>query len=547
MGTARSRRPHIAGVCSLLLALAIPVHVAGQECPGPTRTFDLARVQQESVVLRGPVKLVFEGLNRLRHDIVLGQEITLADAEDLSVVPFFPVPAEVATEDADPAAAVANTRELPPEQLPAVSLQALEGTQQARKTALERLEDHVDAKVRSIDLATQALAGEVNRLTAAARTSREALLDCSQRFDDLVDESDSYLRNGGADALAAEVQEVLGCITPRRPQLRWPEASAIASVRGRIETQKKELGELHFLPGFASWHGKTENAKRYAEVSRRIESLLSALAPLGPEGDSTKAFRQGMAALGERERLLRSLVDWQDRAAPFRLSHCVPCGFPRFRTQETKVTLVQTERFPAQGKDAAVVKSEVVTVVCPSRFAVATGIGFAQVDEKTFELVQSLPDPPAAEGVTGSATDGNGNGDGNGDETVLVKRISAKTTSDPTVAATAVIHTELWSWVGDLWDDPKTRRSPNVGLHFTAGAALQLDGGSETPLGYLAGLSVSLQERLFLTAGWQFHRVTKLAGGFEEGQQVPDELAAPPTRTEWDSGFAFAVTYRPRS
>lgn len=127
-----------------------------------------------------------------------------------------------------------------------------------------------------------------------------------------------------------------------------------------------------------------------------------------------------------------------------------------------------------------------------------------------------------------------------------MKRISTKTRSDPTVAATAVIHTELWSWRNEVGASPSLRGTA-IGVHFTAGAALQLDGGSDMPIRYLAGLSLSLQERLFLTVGWQLHRVTRLAGGFEDGQQVPDELASPPTRSEMDGGLSFTVTYRPRS
>lgn len=75
-------------------ALADPPEVRclgpGEECGSRARTFHLARVADEKDVLRGPAELVLEGINRLKYDVVVGQEVKWADGPDLSLVPFIP-------------------------------------------------------------------------------------------------------------------------------------------------------------------------------------------------------------------------------------------------------------------------------------------------------------------------------------------------------------------------------------------------------------------------------------------------------------------------
>lgn len=520
-------------------------HETSEECPRHARTYHLARIQEENDLLLGPVKVTLEGVNRLRYDVVVGQKVTLDEGPDLSVVPFVPALGSVDTEslrededEAPEAAGIAPTG-------PGLSASDIDQLSKLLREhdddgALAALIAEIERRVRLIEGQVTGLSGEVAALNQEAEDARKALLDASAKFEDLVADSETLLRNGGPRALAREIPVALRCLREAEPRLRWPDAAAVASLRTRIQEQVKALDQLHFIPGFPDWHDGTGNAKRYEALRSRMAGLLTALAKLDEGSDATKAFRAGRKALADHKRLLQSLLDGQDPEQPFRLDVCVPCGFPRFKSKEAQVTLTYTERFPAEGKEPKVTVREIVTVACPSRFAVAGGIGIADVEEHSFTFVDSLPDPAPPEMPEPAPQDeGDGageNGDGGGEEDLLVKRIDAETSADRVVAATAVIHTQLWR--------RRTQDEPAIGFHFTAGAALKLDGGSETPLGYLAGLSFSFQENLFLTLGWQFHRVTALAGGFEEGQVVPDELAAPPTKTEWDDGPAVTITYK---
>lgn len=79
----------------------------------------------------------------------------------------------------------------------------------------------------------------------------------------------------------------------------------------------------------------------------------------------------------------------------------------------------------------------------------------------------------------------------------------------------------------------------SVGLGFT-------NRDDTTSYEFIVGPSLGfLNNRFFITAGYSAARVPRLAGGFNEGDLVPDNLADPlPTQKNFQSGAMFAFTYR---
>lgn len=541
---------------------------------GRCRVFDFARVDSDAVTLRGPATLIFHNLNRLKYDIVIGRDIDLVDGPDISQVPFIRIPkaptkepeaARTAASAAPTEAGLDSMRETVKElrsslsrggdsfsneqvnafeeQVEALRDQAdtfeqlglreaeplVRATPNLNQPDKDRLEELLGALQRRLQ-ELLLIEREVKKLETELATATESVTQLREHAEDakaeveraqasfkhLVDTSDSTLRNGAGSALLQQIQTVSRQIqSADRP---WPDAGTVKRLKAQltaIEMAAKKIPET--LEGFPGWRGKTSNAERYQALFSRIESLRKVLDGLAQDSDGRKAFDKAKQALAERRALLESLL--APGKDPFTYVACAPCGYPVFRQRTVTLELGRTERFPAAESKSEQKKQQLASVVCPSAFSVSFGVGEANLKRQTFGVVDAKND----------------NGDG------VVQKINATTTSDPLLSPVSLIHTRL----ADM-ESPSGRFA--LGFHATAGVALDLDSpDSGLALGYLGGLSVSFQDRFFVTLGYQYNKVDRLAGGFVVGDIKPMDLPAPPTETEWEAGISLSISYWPRS
>jgi hypothetical protein len=86
---------------------------------------------------------------------------------------------------------------------------------------------------------------------------------------------------------------------------------------------------------------------------------------------------------------------------------------------------------------------------------------------------------------------------------------------------------------------------PNFNWHASFGAVVDLKGQTGTDVEPVAGVSFSIRRLIFITPfALHFGRVNKLAGGFKEGDVVPDSIATPPIEKAWKVGYTGGITFR---
>jgi|GEM_PF-3776070 len=194
--------------------------------------------------------------------------------------------------------------------------------------------------------------------------------------------------------------------------------------------------------------------------------------------------------------------------------------------------LAITDILAAKGEDGSAEKPhmrDLIVYLCRPRISVSAGVATSTLDERTFKFVAA---PTSAEpqarlglGVVPQQADGNtGNG---GSETPRV--IAFDRVSDFRVVPMALSHVRFAAW-------------SFLAFHASLGAGADTV-GEGLDLEILAGPSVSIADRLFLTLGFQWGRVDKLSDGFVTGSPAPANLSEPPTQRSRDSGFGFAMSW----
>lgn len=457
--------------------------------------------------VRGPVILRLDNLNRLRYKAIIGQQVTLLDGPDLSVVGFIP---DVAGAPAAAAAAVGEET-------------ATEGVASSLTAPHETDEEPCPPEV--VESFSKRLA-EIQQCLEAERLQVEALLANAKRAAAvlntrlasvlrLIGESDQLLlANAGAIRLAAGVKKERSAIERDLGRATLPNADLVAEHRQTVESLIAGLADLPRADPkepWATWIGDTDNYLAYSETRETATTLLARLDQLAPGSELVAAVEDVRSNLAAWARDLEALDDPQ----AYQIEIPVRCGYPYFKEKRTDYNLTLIDRTIADPEKNKTVE-KLVTVVCPSNLTVSAGVAASGVRERDFGFASSTPDQPAPD-----------------DAPPLVNRIALLNESGEQINPTVLISTRLWELGQGAW-----------GLHLTTGTVADYDnpdGGLR--FGYLLGFSVSIKDQLLVTVGVQGSRVPELAGGFELGDIQPAGLDAVPVTKDWEFSWTLGLTY----
>lgn len=452
---------------------------------------DLAIQRADPETLRGPVCLMLDNVNRLRYDIALGSDVEITAGPSLAGFAFIPAfPEETGTEETAPA---------PPPPPPPLAPQA---AADAEDTVTEA--DLVEQEIAAHEKTLGTIATDIDDLIKEAEAASDLLGVRQALVLELVARSDQVLASQGGAALFQEVilqREGLG---KDLANARWPKATSIEDVRGRLEGLKGKVGDIHVRrPGFSEWVNRSAaNLLRYERLKRSTEGLSKALASIEPESDNFKQFNT----------TYNNLFQWSTKIAgiaspdSFTEELCVPCGHPFLKNKEVQVKLIKVDRTAEDAAEAETTEV-IATVDCPTALTFSGGMGVSGLEEREFALIPQ--------------TDGSG------------LQIAYKDQGSQQVNPVILFNTRLSDHQQYNW-------------HVTAGTVLDVDNpDSGVAIGYILGGSFSFRDNFYLTAGLQFGRVHKLADGFKLGD-VPDGVAEPPLERKWDQDWVLAATFKIR-
>ena len=335
-------------------------------------------------------------------------------------------------------------------------------------------------------------------LRASVATNMRVLASTASELSALVRVSDAVLQaTNGETTLVSRA----GAIN-FGPALKvtWPVAPDVL---------ESALMNLQLLEGQLSTVTPTpEETQVVAYVRARIHVLRSGLEALRDSGELATKFRDTQEDLRRWQPIVGAIV--QGKESSFTRIINADCGFQFETTKESKYELVTRDRLVANAPEA---KRELVTVVCTAPLSISGGFGFSFVDEQTFALVSSKPE--------------------SGNTAVAKFGSSARSTYRP--LPVILLNTRIKD-IDDVWS-----------VHASAGAVVDISTGETgTDVEFVLGPSVAMSRVFFLTAGWHWGRVSKLAGGFAEGDTVPEGVTAPPLEKSWSGSFAILATWKLR-
>ncbi len=263
------------------------------------------------------------------------------------------------------------------------------------------------------------------------------------------------------------------------------------------------IGQL----GWPEWDKCRDS--QYKALLAMITAALTEAAPFTSDGDKAAKFAQKIGIIQYWKNIITTMnVD------SFTLQTEVNCGVLFNRNEQTILKLLMVDRTSIFDGPlaAAQIKDGLLTVTCSSSFAVTAGAAFSTIENQQFAIVQSAP----ASGTTS------------------VKEFGVTSDSKITPYPIAMAHARLTNW-GDN----------RYALHFSFGIGAKLAGdnaGGASPE-FLVGPSISFLRTIFVTAGLDVGKKSKLIGGFNVGGTVPTDVTAPPVSSSYTQGFGFAITF----
>jgi hypothetical protein len=327
------------------------------------------------------------------------------------------------------------------------------------------------------------------RLVGGAAASLSALLKVS----------DAILQaQGGEVTLIARAKELELAKAVGTP---WPVGADLEQALLALNLIENELSKIPTPP-------TPPDSEAHAYIRARVPQLRTAFEALRDSGDMATKFRESQDELRRWQLIVSAVVDGGPETFT-RVIHA-DCGFQFETTKESKYELVTRDRLVANAPE---VKRELLTIVCTSPLSVSGGFGFSFVDEHTLALVSSKPE--------------------SGNTAVAKFGSSARSTYRP--LPVILLNTRVKDF-DDVWS-----------MHASAGAVVDISTGEAgTDVEFVIGPSVAMSRAFFITAGWHWGRVSKLAGGFAEGDPVPEGVTAPPLEKSWSRSFALLATWKLR-
>lgn len=335
-------------------------------------------------------------------------------------------------------------------------------------------------------------------LRSRVATVTRAVANAGMRLIAVLQSSDAVLQlSGGAEQLIQRLTE-LKLKDGIDPQ--WPGAD----VEEVLLTLTRIEGDFSGLPQPSA----DPDLTLYDSIKTRLSRVRTALEALRDPGDLATRFRDGQSDLRKWDQLVQAIV--KGGAASFTRDVRGECGFQFGGNKETKFELLTRDRLTASASE---VRRELLAIVCSSPLSISGGFGFSFVDDQTAAIVSSKPD--------------------SGTTAVNKFGFSSRSTLRP--LPVLLLNTRVWEY-DDVWS-----------LHATGGAVVDISTGETgTDVEFVVGPSVAFSRTFFITTGWHLARVSALAGGFNEGDLVPEGVSEPPLEKSWSKGFALLATWKLR-
>lgn len=481
----QSARVAIVTFCMLATAAALRAQAKPEaRRSGHSRTINVATEQFSGEKMRGPATLTLKNVNVLRYDVRVGTSVTYANGPDLRL-PFIPP--------------IPSTPQ--PGRLK-ITLGAPGGvTTGTRETLAEFLERQL-GELESIEddrySRVQQPIVETVRRTNAASDAIKALVGASDAILQFAD---------GPQRLVEQVTKVLGDVEAARKAPAWP-YNDVENLLKRLAVVRNEISAPPEVPA-------GQNKMTYDQIVVRTAALQILLEGVNYASAAAAGFRDTGARVEQWGTILASVK--ASGPAAFEMNVPIGCSFAFSGEKESKVEIVRHDRLVAPGADDS--RQQVLTVVCSSPLTVTAGFGFSSMDESVPALVQSkktVNDP-----VTGQAA------------TQVVSEFGYSNRSSFRPLPVVLLNTRAWE-PSDLF-----------ALDLSAGAAVDVaTGQSGTDLELVLGPTASFNRTFFLTLATHVGRVTTLAGGFSEGDEVPSGVSAPPVRKTWKTAVAVLATWK---
>jgi hypothetical protein len=445
----------------------------------------------------------FHNLNTLKYRFEFNTKTTRTEGPDLSTLPFLPkITPTTAT-----AAPQANTPS-PGANTPGVI--ALTRRAPALADPRKKMEDELRVLDQRFNSVSRGLNGAENELRNVEEVINQRVTDLQNahnRSIRLANAADLYLQSNNTSPLLTEVKDTKDVVDTAR-KLLWPSAE-LTTVMTNLNELTIALEGLRFnnlgeqdisQETWSEWIAA--NQDRYFRVRDRIAELKT---KINTDNGGVAAFNDTKAKL-EGWLLVLENVHNQGEAA-FQQKALVSCQTDEAESKSNQLSITKTDRTV---QNATAVTREVLKVSCYSRVAFTAGFNFSTLDEKEFSVVNSA-------GTESGST---------------VKKFGFTNQSSFRPNPLALLNFRLTEY-------------PNFNWHASFGAVVDLKGQTGTDVEPVAGVSFSIRRFLFITPfAVHFGRVNKLAGGFKEGDVVPDSIATPPIQKAWKVGYTGGITFR---
>lgn len=387
----------------------------------------------------------------------------------------------------------------------------------------ESLNDHFIADFKS----AQALQGQLLALEGSVRKTSSDTDKYLTKLRALIGQTDEVLKTGGPRGVVAlitdpatqkEMDDVL------KAAFNWQTTDGIIAALQRVQADLNGLpilfpantGTITGDPcsdanvgqlGWADW-SKCRDAQYKAAQAMVVASLTEA-GPWTSDGDKAAQFAKKVGIVQYWKNGSIGLTE-----DSFKLQVETPCGVLFNKNEQTVLKLLLVDRTTVFDGPLGQpqMRDGLLTVTCSSAFAITAGAAFSTIENRQFAIVKSAP----ASGTTSINTFG----------------VSSDSRVNPYPIAMA--HARL----GD-WSDKR------YAVHFSFGAGANVKGdnsGGSSPE-FLTGMSISFLRTMFLTAGLDVGKQSKLSGGFKIGDTVPTDITSPPVSSSYTAGFGFAITF----
>jgi hypothetical protein len=263
------------------------------------------------------------------------------------------------------------------------------------------------------------------------------------------------------------------------------------------------IGQL----GWADW-SKCRDAQ-YKAAQSMVAAALTEASPWTSDGDKAAQFAKKIGIVQYWKNTITPLTE-----DSFTLQAEVQCGVLFNKNSQTTLKLIMVDRTSVFDGQIAQpqTKDGLLTVTCSSPFAVSAGAAFSTIRNQQFAIVKSVPP--------------------SGETSVNTFGVTSDSRVNPYPIAMA--HARLRNWSDNRY-----------ALHYSFGIGASIKGdtsGGSNPE-FLTGPSISFWRTMFVTAGLDIGKQSKLSGGFKLGDPVPTDITTPPVSSSYTAGFGFSITF----